>query len=677
MTTDANIRADFEDAYNQSTDIMQPFYKEADIDYQIFLGRHWTDKEVADLNAQNRDAFVYNYVQRNISLMGGYQRKNRLGYGVFGIENNDDETATMLDRSLKFAAQYSNTYNKISDASDDAAICGLSFLSLWLSYDNSMESPDIMTGVESFNSVILDPNFTDQTLFDCKYMARRKYVSKGEAKSLMPKEAKTIDGLPGGIFDNKFPFLAINKASFDYYDDMIAYDEFWQRTRNKVRLVINRLNNQTFIWRKNFRALEALTKAFPFLEVKDKWEPSIRYSVFAQGELLYDGDDPLELNDFPLTPVIATYKSSHWDWQNKLQGYVRPSRDAQIEYNRKRSKMAAMLDQAALSAYMVEDGAIKNIDDLYDPQPVKVIVRKKNTSPESVVKLPNASIEPTLIQLSEMLNRDILQIPGLNEESLGIAEGGNTQVSGSLAKMRAYNSVTILQRFFDNLNLSQKEHGKKMTVLIQKHWSDEKVLRITGLQPTEQFRDVNFAKYDIVVSDTLLTDNQKQVAFVEAIQAMQAGIQIPQKYAISKMVVSDPLELMRAYEEESQASQAQQQALTEQQNLNQRLINAEIVHKLSLAEQQRETAVTRQALAMQHLSNSYESRAKAVLDNIKAAKEIQSTDLDNIMRAIAFLLKIESEAGNQQMMDVKQASNKSEYDVMATNQLNKQEAAIV
>ena len=265
MTTDATIKKDFEDSYEEAIDAMQPYYKEADIDYQMYLGRQWTDDEVADLNAQNRDAFVYNYIQRNISLMGGYQRKNRLGYGIFGVENSDDLTATVLDRSIKFAAQNANLYNKISDASEDASIVGLSFVSLWLSYDNNMESPDIMAGVENFSSVILDPNFTDQTLFDCKYMARRKYMTKDDAKSLLPNRSRDINSLSSGTFDEKFPYLAMNKGALDYYNDMVSYDEFWQRTRKKVKLVINRLTGQTFTWRDNFQSLETLRKYAEFL----------------------------------------------------------------------------------------------------------------------------------------------------------------------------------------------------------------------------------------------------------------------------------------------------------------------------------------------------------------------------------------------------------------------------
>ena len=672
--TDHDVKKDFEESYTESTSTMSPYYQEADIDFQMFLGRQWTDSEVKDLAEQNRDAFVYNYTQRNINLMGGYQRKNRLGYGVFGIENQDDETATQLDRAIKFAAQYSNTYNKLSDGFEDASICGLSFMSLWLDYSNDMESPDVMTGVESFNSVFLDPNFTDQTLFDCRYMGRRRYVTKEEASSLLPKAKKDINALSGGVFDSKFPYLVMNKGSLQYYTDILSYDEFWQRKMRKVKLVVNRLNGQKFIWRDNFTELNSLLKAFPFLETRDKLEPTLNYSVFVQNELMYDGEDPLELDDYPLTPVIGTFKPSHWDWQYKLQGYVRPARDAQIEYNRKRSKMAAMLDQAALSTWLITDGSVKNDSDLYDPQAVKVIVRKKGSTPDDVIKLPNASIEPSLIQLSEILNRDILQIPGLNEEALGVAEGGNTQVSGVLAKMRAYNSVTILQKVFDNFNLSQKIHGKKLLTLVQKHWSDEKVERITSMPATAQFRDINFSKYDIVVANTLLTDTQKSAAFVEAVQAQAAGIPIPPSYTISKMVVSDPMELKRAYESQAKNEEASQQAMQRQQEITQNLAQAEIAFKMSLAEQQREKAVTEQADALYKLSSADANRAKAMLDNIKASKEIQSSDNDNLMKALMFLLKYENTAQQKDSIQVAQQSNKSEYDTMAQQTLNEKVA---
>jgi len=69
--------------------------------------------------------------------------------------------------------------------------------------------------------------------------------------------------------------------------------------------------------------------------------------------------------------------------------------------------------------------------------------------------------------LSQQLKQDLVELAGGSEEFMGTAEIGNTQISGTLAKMRASNSVETLQDILDNLNYAQEGLGRKIVKLIK------------------------------------------------------------------------------------------------------------------------------------------------------------------------------------------------------------------
>ena len=645
MKVNEDIKKDYEDDYNEAVDYWHPTHEEMYTDIKMYLGDQWNESEKSYLKEEGRNSYVYNYCQRNIHLNSGYQRKNRLGFGVDPQQIGDEVFSDYLQDALIWQANKCDFYHKFSDGFEDASITGFSLMSFGIDYSKDLINGRIYCDVEPFQSVVLDPLFTKIDLSDCRYMIKRQYISKEQAKALLPSAKKKIDEVKTGRVDNKFDYMSFSRNRMDE-KDIVAYDEYYRRSKRKVFVLTHTITGQVETFRGSKKELDALLLEAPFIEVIENWEPTVEYHVFIQGEPMYSGIDPLGIGDFPCVPILWIYKPQFDDYAYKMQGMIRSIRDPQSEYNRKRSKIADILDSQVSVGWVVEKGSVVNQEDLFKTGQGQVIETEIGKL-GAIREKQSVDLPAGLVNLVQQLNTDLIQIPGLNEEALGVAEGGNTEVSGTLAKQRAANSITIFQTVYDKLAQSQKECGTKILKIMLANYNPEMWMKITGQPMPPGLTQDKVMDFDIIVKETLLTDSQKNLAYFQALEAMKVGINVPQQYLIEQMPMADKTHLEEMYQKEAQQAQQVQE---QQQQLQMMELQAKInlvnsqamadkglgLERISRIEENKMLAVERRAEAIKDLES-------AALDKVKAVKEIQGIDLDHIQMALQIIEKLKME----------------------------------
>jgi len=641
--TDRDILQDYNEAYREAVGEWNPWLAEAYTDMGFMTGNQWNDADKEFLTMEHRNAYVYNNIHRIIKQISGYQRKNRLSSIVEPRETNDVSVAETMSDLLLYVLQSQEGYNKISDCFEGALVTGMNLVSLWMDYSKDPVNGDIMIGREPFNSFLLDPRFTQIDLTDCNYLLRRRYVNDGQAKSLLPGHDKDIEELytrGGGARDDKFSYMAYSMRNNG--QKLMRYDEFWRRTTQKRYLVIDNMTGQTKKWNGSKASLDLFRKQYPFIDYKKIYEPDVELVIMLEEQVMYKGADPYGLHDYPFVPTIGYYMPEYDNMQYKLRGVVRGLRDAQEETNKLRSKASDIINSQINSGWEIEEGQVNNPDDLYRTGQGIVIERKKGSPP--LQRIQPAELSQAFPVMLEMLQRDLLQLAGSSEELLGVAEGGNTEVSGTLAKQRSGNALTTFQGLFDNLSLMQKITSEKILKLMAANWTPEKVMRITGKQIPEEYSVDDLDDYDIVVKESLLTDTQKNLAYLQALEAKRLGIAIPDKFILSMMPIANKDELMQAYEEEAQVAQQQQAKIAQQEELALRLGNAEVAQRLSLAKEREARAKADIGLLIERTSESKQNQSEAVLNQVKAATEVAGIRQDQLIQALQFVSTLQQQA---------------------------------
>jgi hypothetical protein len=654
MASDQEILQDYNESFDNAYAAWSPFYPTAAEDLRFFLGDQWNDAEKRQLISEGRNAYVFNRIKRNINLVTGYQRKNRLSSVISPVEGSDQLTADQLSECLLYVYQSQDAYNLISDCFGGSCKTGWNLASIYMDYVDDPKDGTIRYCREPYSAFITDPYLTKLDLSDCSYILKRKYISPDQAASLLPGQKKDVYRLSERDYssDGKFTWMAYpNKPNGQ---KIVAYTEFYQQKYKDVPMLVDMETGEFTEWDGDKDRLEILKQAYPTLEIVKKPKKYIERHTIINNELMKTDVNPYSLDEYPFVPFVGIFEPESDDWSLKVQSLTRCQIDPQRESNRRRSQMSDIFDSQINSGYIADEDSVVNPQSLFQTSQGKVIWRKQGSQPGAIEKIPPAQIPPSMFQLQELYDRDMAEILGLNDASFGMVESGNE--SGVMMMLRQSSAIMNLQDVFDNLRLSQKLLSKKTLKLIQT-WTPQKIERILNQKPSEQFYNKDFEKYDVSVGEGVLTDSQKMVYFRQLVDLKQLT-DVPSQGPITASMLIDAAPIQgksQLTQQLQQNEQAAQQAQAEQAKQQQELIDAQrqmaqakAISELALSKERFTRAVANMSLDTERASQAVSDRADATLNRVKAIKELQDMDETRFLRYMAIVRMMEETTQKQE-----------------------------
>ena len=639
-----DIIKDFGESYERAYQLWNTFYAEAYKDLSYYLGNQWSLEELAYLNNQRRSSFTYNKIRRIINLVQGYQRKNRLSTVVSPIEGASEDTAGIFTDAMQFVMQSSGGYEAISDAFKGALTTGLSFLSPYLDYRDDPVSGDIKFHRDDWNAVIMDPFFTKKDLSDCSFVARRKFLSRTEIISLLPNKQDVIESLPWGSRDDKFTYMPYARQWG--MQKLMNYTEYWRTKWETKEVLVDMMTGETKPWDGDKKRLQLYRQMFPQIEVIKKPVRSVELGIIVEGELLYYGKDPFGLNDYPFVPFMAIWEPSYDLFTWKVQSLVRIVRDPQTELNKRRSSMIQSIDASLNTGWIAKTNSVSNPTSLYKSGHGQVIFLKPEAQMSDIQPIQRPGIDPSLFQLEQEFEKDMMEIAGVNSELFGMAENDKIETAGILSKMRQSAGLVNLQDLFDGLRESQKLLGEKVLKLIQINYTPEKIALITKKQVTPEFYSKTFSKYDIAIEEGVLTDTQQQTEFIQLNALRAMGVQISDEELIeasnlhNKKQIKDRIAAQTA--QAMQQAQMQAQMAMQQQAVVTQSLGAKAESDQALAAERLNKIQLDAALSAERIERADEDRTASILNLVKAVKELEGIDIQHLLQKIEVLKALDT-----------------------------------
>lgn len=653
---DRSVHEMVEYYYASSIQINQSFWSEADIDARFKAGDQtlWNDV-YGNVPAFRRRQFNFNRIRRIINMVSGYQRQHRYSTIVTPVENSDENTADQFSRLMIWANQYSNTLEIISQAFEGAITSGMNLLSVWMDYREDPINGDIKVDNVSYNEYLIDPFFKKHDMSDCRFCWTRKWLSKTEIKSLLPDRKSEVDSMYArGWRDGKFQF---QPEAYNYaMQDLLSYDEFYYLDYRTRKLLVDVETGETLEWKSDTENLRAYMQKFPQIKEIEQIVPTIKLAILVNGRTMYHGRNPMGIDRYPFVPVIGYYDPQipYFPW--RVQGIVRGLRDAQYLYNRRKIIELDILESQVNSGIKYKEDSLINPKDAFLQGQGRSIGLKKEAMMDDVQVIQPPQVPPSMIQLSEIMGKEIETISGVNEELLGSAVDDK---AGILSMLRQGAGLTTLQTLFDQLNSSQKYLGQIFIDLMQENFSYGKVNRILGEKPTNQFYNRVFQKYDCVVEEGLNTSTQRQMQFAQLLNLRGIGIPVSSSILVETSTLQNKKKLIDSIEKEEQAAKQQQQ---EQHKYQMDLQKAQIesIRSKSMADQglgaERVARIEEnRALAIERIAEAQNQRSLSAYHEIKAAQELETMDLThlqklfNLIRGIQDAKKIREDAERTQV----------------------------
>jgi len=662
-----DILSRMESFYAESITINQSFWSEADSDTRFEAGDQtlWSDI-YGNLPANRRRQFNFNRIRRVVNMIGGYQRRNRKSTIVIPIENGDGTTADQFTRIMAWINQHEGVYETVSESFHGAIVTGMNLLHVWVDYRSDPVNGNIKVDNCAYNSFLIDPFFRKPDLSDCNSIWKRSFLTKREAVSLMPDSVDEIMCLNGNDAgngkDGKFQFMP---ESYNYgMKNLLTYDEYHYRDFRQQKLLVDTQTGETQEWKgsdaESNERLKLFLKSEPTVEIIEQTIPTVKLAIVIQGKVFYDGPNQLGIDVYPFVPVLGYYNPQmpYFPW--RIQGVVRGLRDSQYLYNRRRAIELDILESQINSGWIYKENALVNPKDVFSLMGQgRGLALKEEAQMTDVQQILPPQIPPSMIQLSELLAKEVQEISGVNEELLGSAMDDK---AGILSMLRQGAGLTTLQVLYDQLDYSQKLLGKIILDVVQSNFTPGKVKKILeGEEPSQQFYNKAFGRYGCAIEEGLNTTTQKQMYFAQLLQLREVGIPIPDTTILEAATLQNKEKLVQQMqqqaEQQQQAQQMQLQMAMQEQQAKIELAQARATADEGLGVERLSRVQENQALAVERRAAAIKDQDQGLLDLIRAAKELEGMDLAHLEQLIAMAQLVKN---NEQAQAQAQASNQAQ-----------------
>lgn len=641
LTEDERQIRDFiEMSYSQAQSQTQGLWAEWAMDNRFEAGDSSAFNEVYGPGPSiTRRQMGFNHMRKIGLSISGHQRKNRKSVIVVPRENSSQDTADQYTKLIMHAVESNNMLHTFSDAFHQGAVIGgMGFLNVWLDFRDDPVSGDPKLDYVALNSIVCDPFFRKKDLSDCNFMWRRQLITKPDAISLNKDYEDLIVSLPGianGTYDGKFQYMPENYSTHNY--QLVTYDEFYYKDFRQAVFLTDTRKGETMEWVGTKDELDNFMRMFPEIYLEKTMVPTVNQAILIQGKMVYNSQNTLGLDSYPFIPLLGYFNPDLPYYSNRIQSVMRNLRDAQYLYNRRKGIELAQLESTVNTGWKFKEDALVDPRSVYMYGQGRGIALKKNASMDDVQQIPAPVVPPTTIQLSEILAAEMPNISGVTEELMG---ANVEDMAGVLSMMRQSAGLTTLQLLFDNADLALKLLGNTLLKVIQKNYAPGKVERIIGDEISPEFYNKKFGKYDAVVEEGANTSTQRQLQFAQLVQFKQMNIAVS---AVDEMLVESSTlqnksKLIQAIQAEKQkmqqAQETQMQMAQQEMQANIRLADANSAAQQAMGVERLSRVSENQAMANERSAAAAKDRDIALVNLIKAAKELDSMDIDDAVKMI-------------------------------------------
>jgi hypothetical protein len=645
-----DIVAEADSRYLQNLSAWQLFFYEQLIDRKVYLG----DQRYLNLYSglsYDHQKFVFNMAMPVVNTIVGRQRQHRKATRMVPVHGSSSNTASQATKAVQSAYYFDDTYNTISNCFKESAITGLSLMHSWIDYRRDPICGDLKTECFSADMIMMDAFWREMDLSDCQFIRTRKYLHKSQVKEMLPGREVEIDMLNDqAYFDTKFTFMPqqynIRRKGF------LAYDEYWYQTERMGTFLVDPETYESTEVEFTSEEMDRLKFQFPHIVIVKEKVPTVHLAIIVNNVCFYDGPNPLNIDFYPFTPFVAYHDLANNNYSFRYQGVIRNLRDAQYLYNY-RKQLEMDLLAAQFSGVDVEEDSLIDDQDAFKVGPGKVRFFKKNRMQQGIRDVPGANINPANFQVTQFLKEDIQSLGGVTPELLGQAEDSDVGITEQLRQGAA---LTTLQELFDNLNLSQRNCGRLHWALIQKNYTLGKIRKMIEEEPTNEFRDKSFQKYDAVVTQAPLTDTTKQLAYLQKYSLWKDGLPIPVDMLLSDLEIQDKDKMIEAIQKKQEQEQQMQQQQAQLMMQNQQVVNNSLESKAesdrALAAERMQKGRLEQFQIMTAMNKSEHEKTSATLNTVKAAAEVRSMGVEDFVKIFSLIENInakEDEKATKQM----------------------------
>lgn len=448
----------------------------------------WTETQRASLKRQGRPAIVINLIGKAVDNITGRERATRYDWKASPVGQNDVMSSAAMTHGLKGIARQTEAKYRISESFEDAVLGPMGWGEVGYDDSDPEQSPEIVDRVDP-EEMYFDPHSRKMDLSDAKYLIRRRIVDVEDAIGIAPHLEDQLRALAAGTLDgDQLDDLDLIEGDYDNRPDPDehrgTHEPFGDDGEHNGRSRVALREHQWWV-REDVEWLEMPDGTRHYLEDLDHdtyyqlmmngaQEASGRRRCFYQaivcGPLvLYHGKFAIDFGRYTYVGLFAKR-----DRQGRPYGLVERAIPCQEEVNVARSK----LNESLRSRHLIIQAGTTTLTDqeLTERLERGNFVLRVESAAGVVLGSDKADVQAWL-ELMREAKGEIDAVFGNNEAAYG---DKSQEISGVAQQVRIQQQAQNLGGIFDNLRYFRKQIGEMLLVILQKHTSPQKLMRVIG-----------------------------------------------------------------------------------------------------------------------------------------------------------------------------------------------------
>ena len=455
---------------------------------------------------------------------------------------------------------------------------------------------------------------------------------------MYPQFGDEILSLPKGTYrDDKFYYMP--EVYQIQFPNLIAFDEYWYLTSREATFLVDRQTEECQEFQGTADQLKEIMQAFKGkLTTIKKQIPTVRRSIILNDRVIVDEPNPYGMDKYPVVPIMSLCNMDSPYYAYKFNSPMTMLRDCQYLLNRLKISNLEILD-AQQQGLKVKKGALVTPQDALNSGHGRVLSIDPDFQMDDVQPMPIVPPSPVMLQMEDMLKGIFFNIAGIDPNAMGMDIDDK---AGIITMMRQAATARNLQRLFDQADESQRLCAEIEVEYIQKNWTYGKVRQVIGEEPTAEFDSKIFFKYGCKVVQAALTESQQQLELAQLLHFQQLYPDLtPPDEILECLTIQNKDRIMEKVMAKQKAVAEQQQKM---EQLQMQQMQVDNMTKVAYAHSQEGLASERvakiqtdNAVAQDKLRRAHQEDTASLLNVVKALKEIQGMDLDNLMQQVQIL----------------------------------------
>ena len=579
----------------------------------FYRGDQWAMEDIATLDSEGRPALTINTILPTVNTVLGEQSSRRADVKFKPRKGGDEDVANTLTKVFMQVAD-NNKLDWVEQQvfSDGLILDGRGYFDVRVDFSDSVEGEIRITAKDPLD-ILIDPDAKEydpkswNEVFETKWMTLddiEEMYGKEKAEALrfiaengnsFGRDSVEYEETRYGDIDTREDFLGAQIPGEDEYRNVKALRviERQHRKLSRCEYYVDPLTGDQRLVPEAWGDRKAKKFAKDHnLSIISKMMKKVRWTVTCDQVVLHDDWSPYD--DFTVVPYFAYFR------RGKPFGMVRNLLSPQEQLNKIASQELHIVNTTANSGWLVESGSLvgMNSDDLeeHGAETGLVLEYARGTTPP--VKIQPNQIPTGLDRISQKAATNIKAISGINDSMLGT---DSAEVSGIAIQAKQNRGTIMIQVPLDNLGKTRQYLAEKTLNLIQRFYTEERLIQITNeedpMKPREPMivnqmtpegrivNDLTLGEYDVVISTAPARDSFDEMQFAEAISLRSAGVAIPDDAIIEYSHLAKKAELAKRIRmitgveqspEQMEMSAMQQQLAMQELQLGIEKIGAEI-----------------------------------------------------------------------------------------------------